>query len=203
MKKIFACILAAALLASMLLLAACDRDAVDTQSTAGSSGTQSSASSVESGDSESASTQSSGEDGTPEPSQSVPAMGEDASQATQSTGAADVSQPTQSTVAPVIQDDRFVPDACQVLFGTWTVEVNGSVGRWIFGVDGSFWQIANSYDGTEKIMEGVYYVADGQLYMGPGWDGDLSGAEFTVSGNQLTYLDTVFIKESDSTTLPA
>ena len=113
----------------------------------------------------------------------------------------------------IITDARFTTTACKDLFGTWkgvykmpatfidanltqTLDLEVS---FIFHNDGSlqnivkitnkddFAQITDyDLDGFEHEDTGVYYVADGKLFIGEKWDGALRPETYTITDNILT-----------------
>lgn len=113
----------------------------------------------------------------------------------------------------IITDARFTTAACKDLFGTWkgvykmpatfidanltqTLDLEVS---FIFNNDGSFQNLVKitnkddfaqitdyDLDGFEHEDTGVYYVADGKLFIGEKWDGALRPETYTITDNILT-----------------
>ncbi len=113
----------------------------------------------------------------------------------------------------IITDSRFTTAACKDLFGTWkgvykmpatfidanltqTLDLEVS---FIFHNDGSFQNIVKitnkddfaqitDYDlnGFEHEDTGVYYIADGKIFIAEKWDGTLRPETYTIADNILT-----------------
>ena len=116
----------------------------------------------------------------------------------------------------IITDARFTTAACKELFGTWkgiykmtgpfidagpTQPLDLEV-SFIFNNDGSFQNIVKIINTDDSVYTdyyrnlfehedaGVYYVADGKLFIAEKWDDTLRPETYTIADNILT-IDTI------------
>ncbi len=109
-----------------------------------------------------------------------------------------------TTEGKPLPDARFDPELCAPLFGTWEVDVDGFSVTYIFNESGIIFMLATDGDSYNMSDYGVYFVADGQLWVGECWS-EMNPSSYAVEGDQLVIEDAegIFIKTSNSTQRPA
>ncbi len=98
--------------------------------------------------------------------------------------------------APVVSDDR------EILYGTWTTKIDKQQIQWIFVNNGDFAQVVIENGVITRVMKGIYYVENGQIFTGSGWDAEIHGVDYVLIDRNLEIAGQVFIKESDSMVIP-